>query len=160
MSIKALSNFIDSELDTDLQEVLFTKDNQGKYYLFGKYVIVRLNNLYKVYCLDTRNKVDFLSLKNATAWCVLRNSGDNQGASRIHNLDLKLSSIDIDIAVHKNKIKNAKNNFGTLISITKLQEDTYKRRWLVSELSHYINQSKRIQNNKFNAKDSKIRNQR
>jgi|688.fasta_scaffold105560_3 hypothetical protein len=160
MSIKALSNFIDSELDTDLQEVLFTKDNQGKYYLFGKYVIVRLNNLYKVYCLDTRNKVDFLSLKNATAWCVLRNSGDNQGASRIHNLDLKLSSIDIDIAVHKNKIKNAKSNFGTLISITKLQEDTYKRRWLVSELSHYINQSKRIQNNKFNAKDSKIRNQR
>ena len=160
MSIKALSNFIDSELDTDLQEVLFTKDAQGKYYLFGKYVIVRLNNLYKVYCLDTRNKVDFLSLKNATAWCVLRNSGDNHGASRIHNLDLKLSSIDIDIAVHKNKIKNAKNNFGTLISITKLQEDTYKRRWLVSELSHYINQSKRIQNNKFNAKDSKIRNQR
>jgi hypothetical protein len=113
-----------------------------------------------VYCLDTRNRVDFLSLKNATAWCVLRNSGDNQGASRIHNLDLKLSSIDIDIAVHKNKIKNAKSNFGTLISITKLQEDTYKRRWLVSELSHYINQSKRIQNNKFNAKDSKIRNQR
>jgi hypothetical protein len=160
MSIKALSNFIDSELDTDLQEVLFTKDAQGKYYLFGKYVIVRLNNLYKVYCLDTRNRVDFLSLKNATAWCVLRNSGDNQGASRIHNLDLKLSSIDIDIAVHKNKIKNAKSNFGTLISITKLQEDTYKRRWLVSELSHYINQSKRIQNNKFNAKDSKIRNQR
>lgn len=160
MSIKALSNFIDSELDTDLQEVLFTKDDQGKYYLFGKYVIVRLNNLYKVYCLDTRNKVDFLSLKNATAWCVLRNSGDNHGASRIHNLDLKLSSIDIDIAVHKNKIKNAKSNFGTLISITKLQEDTYKRRWLVSELSHYINQSKRIQNNKFNAKDSKIRNQR
>jgi hypothetical protein len=160
MSIKALSKFIDGELDTDLQEVLFTKDDQGKYYLFGKYVIVRLNNLYKVYCLDTRNKLDFLSLKNATAWCVLRNSGDNHGASRIHNLDLKLSSIDIDIAVHKNKIKNAKSNFGTLISITKLQEDTYKRRWLVSELSHYINQSKRIQNNKFNAKDSKIRNQR
>ena len=160
MSIKALSKFIDGELDTDLQEVLFTKDDQGKYYLFGKYVIVRLNNLYKVYCLDTRNKLDFLSLKNATAWCVLRNSGDNHGASRIHNLDLKLSSIDIDIAVHKNKIKNAKSNFGTLISINKLQEDTYKRRWLVSELSHYINQSKRIQNNKFNAKDSKIRNQR
>lgn len=160
MSIKALSNFIDGELDTDLQEVLFTKDNQGKYYLFGKYVIMRLNNLYKVYCLNTRTKLDFLSLKNATAWCVLRNSGDNHGASRIHNLDLKLSSIDIDIAVHKNKIKNAKSNFGTLISITKLQEDTYKRRWLVSELSHYINQSKRIQNNKFNAKDSKIRNQR
>jgi hypothetical protein len=160
MSIKALSNFIDNELDTDLQEVLFTKDAQGKYYLFGKYVIARLDNLYKVYCLDTRNKVDFLSLKNATAWCVLRNSGDNHGASRIHNLDLKLSSIDIDIAVHKNKIRNAKSNFGTLISITKLQEDTYKRRWLVSELSQYINQSKRIQNNKFNAKDSKIRNQR
>jgi hypothetical protein len=160
MSIKALSNFIDGELDTDLQEVLFTKDNQGKYYLFGKYVIVRINNLYKVYCLDTRNKLDFLSLKNATAWCVLRNSGDNHGASRIHNLDLKLSSIDIDIAAHKNKIKNAKSNFGTLISITKLQEDNYKRRWLVSELTHYIDHSKRIQNNKFNAKDSKIRNQR
>lgn len=160
MSIKALSKFIDGELDTDLQEVIFTRDSQGKYYLFGKYVIVRIKNLYKVYCLETRNKLDFLSLKNATAWCVLSNSGDNQRASLIHNLDLKLSSIDIDIAAHKNKIKSAKSEFGTMISITKLQEDNYKRRWLVSELSHHIDHSKRIQHNKFNAKDSKIRHQR
>lgn len=160
MSIKALSKFIDNKLDTDLQDIIFTQDKQGKYYLFGKYVIVRIGNLYKVYCLDARTKLEFLSLKNATAWCVLSNSGDKHGASRIHGLDLKLSSIEIDIAAHKNKIKSAKSNFGTLISITKLQEDTYKRRWLVSELSHYINHSKRIQNNKFNAKDSKIRNQR
>jgi hypothetical protein len=160
MSIKALSKFIDTELNTELQEVLFTCDNQGKYYLFGKYVIVRVNNLYKVYRNDTRSKLDFLSLKNATAWCVLNNSGDNYGAYRIHNLDLKLSSIDIDIAVHKNKIKSAKSNFGTLISLTKLQEDTYKRRQLVSELSYYVNHSKRIQDGKFNAKDSKIKHQR
>lgn len=160
MNVKALSKFVTNELNTEIQEVVFSRDSQGKYYLFGKFVIVQDSGLYKVYCLVTRNKLEFSSLKNATAWCVLRNSGDHIGPAKIYNLDLKLSSIDTDIAVHKNKIKKAKNNFVGMISVTKLQEDVYKRRMVLSELSYYVDQSKRILNAKFNAKNSKIRHQR
>lgn len=160
MNAKALSKFVTDELNTEIQEVVFSRDSQGKYYLFGKFVIVQDRGLYKVYCLADRNKLEFSSLKNATAWCVLRNSGDRVGPARIYNLDLKLSSIDTDIVVQKNKIKKAKNSFAGMISITKLQEDVYKRRTILSELSYYVNQSKRIQNSKFNTKNSKIRHQR
>jgi hypothetical protein len=160
MNAITLSKFVTNELSTEIQEVVFSRDTQGKYYLFGKYVIVQTPNLYKVYCLVKRTKLDFSSLKNATTWCVLSNSGNRTGATRVYNLDLKLSSIDVDIAVHKNKIKKAKTNFAGLISATKLQEDIYKRRTVVSELSYYIEQSKKIQNSKFNSKNSKIKHQR
>lgn len=152
-----LAKFLDNELSSELQEVMFTTDNTGKYYLFGKYVIINVSRLCKVYCLKNEHKLEFLSLKNATAWCILDNAGKYQDARRVETLDLKLSSIDIDIAAHKNKIKSSQSHFISLISLTKLQQDNYKRRMIVSELSNYINNSKQIQDRNFRIKDSKIK---
>lgn len=157
MNANKLANFVNSELTSELQEVLFTKDINGKYYLFGKYIIINKNNTCKIYCTKNGNRIEFSNLKNATAWCILDNAGKHLDARRIETLDLRLSSLDIDIAAHKNKIKSAKSNFTTLISITKLQEDTYKRRQIILELSNYIDNSKRIQDNNFRTKDSKIK---
>lgn len=155
-----LARFLDNELSSELQEVIFTTDNSGKYYLFGKYVIVNSRSLFKVYCLRNDNTLEFSSLKNATAWCILDNAGKYQDARRIETLDLRLSSINIDIAVHKNKIKSSKSNFISLISLTKLQQDNYKRRMIISELSNYINNSRLIQDKNFRTKDSKIKHNR
>lgn len=152
-----IAQFVNTELSSELQEVILTKDTSGKYYLFNKYIVVQSKNSYKVYCLQSPNKLEFTSLKNAAAWCILNNAGKHRDARRIESLDLKLSSIDVDIAVHKNKIKNSKNNFTALISITKLQQDTYKRRQIMSELSYYVNTSKTIQDKNFRTKDSKIK---
>ena len=157
MITNKLASFVDSELSSDLQEVIFAKDTSGKYYLLGKYVIVNNKNMYNVYSLKNGNKCEFTSLKNATAWCILDNAGKYMDARRIETLDLRLSSIDVDIAVHKNKIKNSTNNFNILVSVTKLQQDTYKRRMLLSELSNYIDNSKKIQESNFRTKDSKIK---
>jgi hypothetical protein len=157
MNVTTLQNFVTNELTSELQEVIFTTDLSGKYYLFQKYVIVKSKTTYKVYSLKPNFKIEFISLKNATAWCILDNAGKYKDARRIQSLDLKLSSIDVDIAVHKNKIKNSKDNYNTLISITKLQQDTFKRRLIVSELNNYINNSKRIQDSNFAAKGSKIK---
>ena len=157
MSIGKLASFVDNELSSELQEVIFAKDTAGKYYLFNKYIIVKSKNVYKVFCLQTNDRLEFTSLKNAVAWCILNNAGKHLDARRIHSLDLKLSSIDVDIAVHRNKIKRSSSNFTTLISITKLQQDTYKRRQILVELADYINNSKLIQDNNFRTKDSKIK---
>lgn len=157
MDIKKLVNFVDSELNSELQQVLFAQDQTGKYYILGKYVIAKRKSIYKVYLLTGSGNLEFSSLKNATAWCILDNAKKYRDARRIENLDLKLSSIDVDIAVHKNKIKSAKSDFTILVSVTKLQEDTYKRRMIMQELSGYIDNSKKIQDNNFRTKDSKIK---
>lgn len=157
MTTAKLASFVDNELSSELQEVIFAKDTSGKYYLLGKYVIVNNKNICKVYCLKNGLTHDFTSLKNATAWCILDNAGKYSDSRRVECLDLRLSSIDVDIAVHKNKIKNSSNNFSMLVSVTKLQQDTYKRRMIVAELAEYINHSKRIQESNFRIKDSKIK---
>lgn len=154
--VKKLANFIESELNSDLKEVLVTQDSTGTYYLFNKYVIINNATYFKVYCLSTGNRLEFSTLKAATAWCILHNAGRYSEASILQKLDLKLTSIAVDIAVHKNIIKKSKSTFTTSISTIKLQEDTFKRRMILSELNTYINSSKRIQDKNFHKKDSKF----
>ena len=160
MSAVKIARFVNTRLTTDVHQVLFTRDDSGKYYLFGKYIIANVKNIYKVYSVNDDRRFEFSSLKHATAWCVLTNASKYIDARRIEMLDLKLSSIDVDIAVHKNKIKTSTTNFNAIVSITKLQEDTHKRRMILSELTYYLDNSKRIQNDKFNKKDSKIKHRR
>ena len=157
MEATKLANFVNTELSSELKELILTKDNSGKYYLFGKYIILNNKQTYTVYCIKTGYKLEFCTLKNATAWCILDNVGKHLDARRIETLDLRLSSIDVDIAVHKNKIRNSKNDFSSVISLTKLQQDTLKRKIIISELSDYINNSKQIQYKNFGSKDSKIK---
>lgn len=157
MNITKIAQFVNNELSSELQEIIFTKDAAGKYYLFNKYIILKIKTNYRVFRLHSTYRLEFTSLKNAAAWCILDNAGKFRDARRIESLDLKLSSIDVDIAVHKNKIKRSTSNLGTLISITKLQQDTYKRRQIISELATYISTSKTIQDKNFRTKDSKIK---
>lgn len=157
MNADKLRNLVSTGLASGLEELLLATDNNGKYYLFGKYVILNYKNIFKVYCLKTGCRLEFSSLKNATAYCVLENAGKYKDARRIEQLDLRLSSINIDIAVHKNIIKSKSSDFTTMISLTKLQQDTYKRKRIITELSSYIDNSKRIQENNFKSKDSKFK---
>ena len=157
MSANKLANFINDKMTAAVKGVMLTRDNTGKYYFFGKYIVINSKNIYKVYCLENDSVIDFYNLKNATAWCVFDNTGNYSDARRIHYLDLKLSSIDLDIAIHKNKLKALKNASTSLIYITKLQEDVYKRKLVLLELSNHINKSRKIQDNNFNAKAYKIK---
>jgi hypothetical protein len=160
MNAAKIAHFIDNELSSDIQEVMMTKDISGKYYLFNKYIVVNVKSNYKVFCLRSSDRMEFTRLKNAVAWCILTNAGKYGDARRIEALDLKLSSIDVDIAVHKNRIKNSSSNFTTIVSITKLQEDNFKRRQIMYELAGHINRSKLIQDQNFRTKDSKIKRRR
>jgi hypothetical protein len=101
MSAVKIARFVNARLTTNVRQVLLTRDDSGKYYLFGKYIIVNVKNIYKVYSVNDDRRYEFSSLKYATAWCVLTNASKYMDARRIEMLDLKLSSIDIDIAVHK-----------------------------------------------------------
>lgn len=148
-----LANFFDLEVHSELNEVMVTKDNKGKYMLFGKYYIVPINNgHFKVFALGYSSPIEFSTLKNATSWCILHKAGRQYDANRIESLDLKLCSMNVDIAIHKKLARNAVTTFDKVIYAIKLQEDTIKRRLIIQEINNYINTSKRIQEDKFRKK--------
>lgn len=150
-----LATLFDYELHSDLKTVLITKDKTGKYTLFGRYSIRPVsNNLYIVADASSSEIVEFTILKNAIAWCTLRNSKKWTDARRLQRLDLKLCSLNADMAVHKRMFKLAKTSVSRLIYQSKLQEDSYKRRLVISEIESVIFHTRLIQERNFNlAKD-------
>lgn len=152
-----LAKFIDSGLNSDIQEILVTKESPNKYTFFGKYTII-LNHrgFYSVFSTKTMLFKEFSTLKTATAWCVFDHVGKYGEGQRLENLDLKLSSISTDIAVHKNMVKSTNDVDAKLIYVTKLQEDNHKRRITLQEIKFYINSSRVLQEQKFRAKSPKF----
>lgn len=152
-----LAKFINSGLDSDIQEILVTKESSSKYTLFGKYSIVfNKRGFYAVFSTNTMTLHEFSSLKIAMTWCVLHHLSKYSDCHRLAKLDLKLCSIAIDIAVHKKKIKSSTDAAYKVIYIIKLQEDNYRRRQTLQEIKNYINNSRVLQEQKFRSKAPKI----
>jgi len=149
-----LDQFFTREINADLRDVLITCDRLGKYSLFGKYTIAPTRDeYYKVTISGSESSYEFALLKNALTWCVFRNSAKQREASKIQLLDMKLCGIDVDLAVHRRKLKLATDSFTKDIYIIKVQEDTIKRKQIVAEINSYINNSRQIQVKKFTGKN-------
>ena len=152
-----LAKFIDSGLNSDIKDILVTKESANKYTLFGKYnVTLNKRGFYSVFSTTTMRFKEFSTLKTATAWCVFDQVGKYRNSDRLESLDLKLSSISTEIAVHKNMVKNASDVDAKLIYTTKLQEDNRKRRITLQEINFYINSSRALQEQKFRSKAPKF----
>lgn len=147
-----LAQYIEEKLHSDMKELLINSHGNGSYELFGNYYIKQIKNqYYKVLSLRDNEIYDFTSLKNATSWCTLHNQKLFTAANRVYNLDLRICSIQLDIAVQKNMVRD-KQNENRLTYLIKLQEANIKKKLLVEELNSYINNSKNIQANKFSSK--------
>lgn len=152
-----LAKFIDSGLNSEIQDILVTKESPNKYTLFGKYtVMLNQRGFYSVFSTKTMTFREFSSLKTATAWCVFDHAGRYSEGRRLENLDLKLSSISTDIAVHKNMVRSNADSDSKVIYVTKLQEDNYKRKLTLQEINFYINSSRALQEQKFRTKAPKF----
>lgn len=152
-----LAKFIDSGFSSNIKEILVTKESSGKYTLFGKYSIsLNKRGFYTVFSSKTMSLSEFSSLKIATSWCVFDHLNKYRESRRLEQLDLKLCSIAVDIAVHKNKIKSATDVASKMIYTIKLQEDNFCRRQTLNEIKVYINNSRALQEQKFRLKAPKI----
>jgi len=149
-TVTKLDKFFDSQLKSDIQDVLITKDSKGRYSLFGKYSIVLTTvGYHKVVSGTMESPIEFAQLKNAVTWCTLINANRHKEAKRVVDLDLRLSSIDFDLSVHRNILKKSKDSDTKWVYIIKVQEDIFKRRVIVEEINSYINSSRTIQHGKF-----------
>ena len=148
-TVAKLNEFFDEELSSGIRDVLITCDRYGRYTLFGEYSITPTKDGY--YSVRGRNiKIEFTTIKNAMAYITLIHAGKRRDAARVERLDLNLCSINVDLAVHRNILRNKVNPEDRLIYIIKIQENSIKRRRIVEEIKSYINSSIQIQEHKFN----------
>ena len=156
-TVTKLDTFFGNQLKSDIQDVLITKDSNGRYSLFGKYSIVPTNiGYHKVVSGTMEYPIVFVQLKNAVTWCTLVNANKHKEAKRVVDLDLRLCSIDFDLTVHRNILKKTTESDAKWVYIIKVQEDIFKRRVIVEEINSYINSSKTIQHRKFDQNKSPI----
>lgn len=149
-TVGSLVKLFDTELHSSLKDALITRDKNGRYTLYNRYLVrPTTSGLFIVTDSTTRETLEFSMLKHAITWCTLHNSKQWLEARRLQALDLKLSSLTVDIAVHRRILKVANEASAKIISLTKLQEDSYRRRQTVLEINELINNSKRIQNINF-----------
>jgi hypothetical protein len=147
--VTKLNRFFEEELQSELRDILITKDSNGSYSLFGKYTITPTKNgYYKV--KSNYLYVEFTTIKNALAYVTLHNAKKYTAANRIQHLDLSLCSVNVELQVHRNILKSKVDPANRLIYIIKIQEDTIKKRRIVEEIKSYINSSIQIQSYRFN----------
>lgn len=154
--------FLQRELTEALTDVIVLADKDGSYELFGKYSIYPLKNGYfKVRVLETEKTHYFSKVRNAVTWCTFDHIQKSYEAKRIKELDSRLSSIEVDIAVHQRMASLTNDINNKWIYINKYKEDMLKKRMMVNELNSHINTSKTIQTQKFSkTKGSSLRQMR
>jgi len=146
-----IQNFFKQELTTELEHFIVSYKH-GEYELFGKYRIYKNNDGF--YAVSSKVDPDinavFLSLRNAVSWCTLLSNKMKFEAKQIEKLDRHLSSVDVNIEIHKKLLGNQSFDFETRWTYQiKLQDDIRKRKQINVQLKSLINTAKRIQQSKF-----------
>jgi len=147
-TVSKLNKFFDDELNSELKDVLITCDRSGRYTLFGEYSITPTTDGY-FRVRGNSIDIELTNIKNSLAYVTLIHAGKYSEAKRVQQLDLSLCSVNVDLAVHRNILKNRTDSDSKILYIIKIQEDSFKRRRIVEEIKSYINSSIRIQERSF-----------
>lgn len=146
-TVSKMHKFFDDELKSELKDVMITRDKSGVLTVYGEYTIVPANNGY-IKVIGKSLSLEFTFVKNALAYVTLHHAGKMSQADRVYQLDLRLCSINVDLAVHRNILKKRSDPDSKLLYMIKVQEDTAKKRKIVEEIKSHINSSIRIFNHK------------
>lgn len=138
------------ELSNKINDLLILRNEDGSYFLFGKYRIIpdNLGN----FCLSVADNEfihNFSSLKNAVTWCVFDKNKKYKDVRRILELDHMLGGIDVSIAQHKRLAEKTLCFEDKSIYLAKLYEEKLKKRTWTEEINTYIKTSKYMQSKKF-----------
>jgi hypothetical protein len=147
LRVSKLAKFFDREIK-DAKKILIVSSN-GAYELFGRFKIEPNSTHITVVDFNTRTTLDFSSLQYAAAYCVLLEGDNRVDARRVYLLDLKLSSLCLDISIHRKMLRVANDEDAKLLYKIKLQEDSYRRKTVIQEINSYINNSKILQGRTF-----------
>jgi len=149
---KKLGEILKKEMIKELQHLYIKQDSYGTYTLFNAYVIKQDNNNYfQVTNKHWEHTKTFSSIRNAVSFTVLHKHNTTT-AKAVEMLDGKLSSVDVELKMHKILLDKAKDLDTYFIYQTKLENDQAKKKLILKELHQHINSSKRFQDSLFEQK--------
>lgn len=151
--IEKIERFLNKQLP-GVEDLLFLKSDTG-YELFNKYFIQIDDRGY--YIVTVKNKVGehvFYNIQNAVTWCIYENRKKTKDVRRIEYLDNNLGSIEVSMGIHK-RMLTSKSSADKSITLTKLNEETLKRKTMQKELNRYVSTSKHWQTKSFVEKQPK-----
>jgi hypothetical protein len=137
------------EIKNKIHDLFISRENDGTYNLFGKYIISSVNGQYHlVKSDDTKEPLIFNSLKHAVTWCVFDKANKYKEVKRVYELDNDLGSADALIANYNRLMVNC-NNSNKYIYKAKLIEQKLKKRKMLDEINDFTGLSKYMQSKKF-----------
>lgn len=139
------------DLSSKIHDLLIVRENDGSYFLFGKYKIVvdNLGNHNLIDPYDNGIIHNFSNLKNAVTYCVFDKNKQNKWLSRIIELDALLGGLEVMIAQHEKLAKKSTDLESKSIYLAKLYEEKLKKREMTKEINGYIQSSKYWQTKKY-----------
>ena len=146
-----IKHMFKAEMIKELQHLYISNDNNG-IKAFGKFKIrnQKSTGLFTVAESHWESSPEFLTARNAMAFCVFQHNKQSENASKVYKLDGQLGSINLDIAVHTRGYKTKTNDVDhRLIQLTKLQHDLSRKKQIVQTLEGLINTSKQQQRRIF-----------
>lgn len=144
------------DLSSKINDLLVLKEEDGTYFLFGKFKIVQENQYFLLFDLRDNNLVhSFSSLKNAFTYCVFDNNKKYKELKRIIDLDDQLAGIEVILSQHKKLAEKTQNNDDKSIYMAKLLEGQRKKHVMLQEIKSYISISKYWQHRKFEENKAK-----
>lgn len=140
------------DLKSKINDLLVVHEDDGSYFLFGKYKIVpdNLGNFELIDVLDGKTSIHrFFTLKNAVTYCVFDKNNMYKELKRIVELDSLLGGIDVLILQHQRLLDKSEDRDNKSIFLAKLMESKLKKRAMTKEINSYISISKHWQSKKF-----------
>ena len=119
------------------------------YELFGEYRISPVKNKFVVTRYSVHLNKEFFSLKNAIVWATLDKRNHIVDANRISDLDVLLEGAAASMDLHRVLSDRATTLDTKSIHVTKMREAQLKHQHLQHEISSYIRETKRWQNQRF-----------
>lgn len=139
------------ELSSKIRDLLIVREDDGSYYLFGKFCIIpdKEGNYHLVDMFDSEKIHSFTSLKTAVTYCVFEKNKKYKELRRIIELDDILGSLDSMIEQHSRIVEKTEDFEYKSIVRAKLLEEKLKKRQMTTEINSYIALSKYWQTKQF-----------
>lgn len=139
------------ELSSKIRDLLIIREDDGSYYLFGKFCIIpdQEGNYHLVDMFDSEKIHSFTSLKTAVTYCVFEKNKKYKELRRIIELDDIIGSLESMIEQHSRIVEKTEDFDYKSIVQAKLLEEKLKKRQLTTEINSYIALSKYWQTKQF-----------
>ena len=140
----------------ELTNNLIWQNDSGDYEVFDRYRITEEKPGYRVFCSATDVGL-FTTTKTALSWCIADKNQAYNLAREIQEVDLKLRTLNNDIATRAGNADRSKNhNFRETVE-TKLESKIIRKKKLETELAKYVSWAKNTQTRGFTVEKDKKR---